>query len=113
MLKQMAWKPDTCGCEIILDWDDSLPAVEHIFNMFKYRCEAHLNDEFNSVLEENRLKNLVFTEINKIIPTITPELYQWKFDENRKLVIEYDTSEIRSAIDTKFGPDKVKWQNPL
>jgi len=118
-LKQTVWKPDTCGCEVVLEWDDTQDNANrtHSLKQFNKRCAAHdkVNelDDFNAMHDENKRKNLAFGEVKKIIPSLTPEFYEWSFDDERVLTIKLngpsdaDKGEIHSLMQ-KFGAGKVK-----
>ena len=108
------WSPDTCGCVIVYEWDDEIP-VDQIVTTFKRAesvCEAHKNapeDKFVVVLEENQRKNNVFSESKKINPDLKPDDFNYRFDENRKLIVSATGIEKshESALEAKVGGDKV------
>lgn len=120
------WYPDTCGCVIEYEWDDSEPEDKRTHRVVRFVkvCDAHKKflplsaketpeevlmaqeDKerlFSQVLEENRRKNYVLFEIINKFPEfaeerITPNgekikdlrpgiSYQWRFDDNRRLII--------------------------
>lgn len=63
------WKPDTCNCAFeVADWDNSIATTVH-------NCPFHQgmtnNIHFQNVYHgENKLKNEVISETQKIIPTL-------------------------------------------
>jgi hypothetical protein len=120
-IRETTWRPDTCGCEIVYSWDDELPEAvrKHDMSKANRRCAAHASHEdikvhFDTITEENRRKNIAFEEVKKIIPALTPEFYQWEFDQNRilKIVLNGPTNSekvaVIDALNTRFGSGKTR-----
>lgn len=65
MIRTQTWHPDTCECQIQMDWDDSLDVSDGGTNVVAVRsvknCPAHegLSGEahYQAVLEHNRAVN--------------------------------------------------------
>ena len=128
------WRPDTCGCELEYEWDDTENenVRTHSISKVLKACPAHggfvdKKNHYDAVLDENRRKNIVFGEIIKgaagedIIQedgTMVRKLkrgkeYKWSFDENRNLVIDLvgftsnEKTAVRSISDNLF-PNKTR-----
>lgn len=113
-LNETTWSPDTCGCVIVYEWDDSLPSEEriHTFKRADKVCAAHLSGSPNKmavVLEENQRKNIVFGEIKKINTDLKPEEFHFRFNDQRKLIVSSPGLEKSNegALEVKVGGDKV------
>lgn len=66
------WSPDTCGCVIEFQWDDTVaPELRtHTHKSTIKACSAHtaqkdINTHFPTVLEENQRKNKCIYEMGK------------------------------------------------
>lgn len=63
-MKVTRWSPDTCGCVVEYEWDDTVPAKNRVrkFKACVRKCprHAHLDDEavYNAITEENSRKNI-------------------------------------------------------
>jgi hypothetical protein len=113
MIHKNIWRPDTCGCEIEYEWDDSIPEKErtHTHKSTKL-CPVHAHltgnnnkDGYDAVFEENTRKNKANKEIMDACPELTEETigkdgkskgkvfkkihkFNWNFDANRNLEVE-------------------------
>jgi hypothetical protein len=73
-LRTQTWRPDTCDCVIVQEWDDSLPQDQIVINPISInRCAAHQNIQStvtasNTVLSENQNKNFGLDEILQNAP---------------------------------------------
>jgi len=89
------WSPDTCGCVLEYEWDDTVPQDSrvHSFQNLVKKCSDHgsipvAKDVYDAVLGENRMKNLIFAELQKEKPDINAgEDFDWVFDKSRKLTV--------------------------
>ncbi|MBA7697332.1 hypothetical protein ES703_105997 [subsurface metagenome] len=121
MLQVTRWSPDTCGCILEYEWDDTLEASArtHSFKKAVKLCEHHKAllgaKAFDQVMSENTRKNTVLGEIQKIKPDITLEDYTWSFDANRKLKVGFlgklkagEKSSLQSLCDNEFGVNKIE-----
>ena len=136
MIKITTWKPDTCGCVLEYEWDDTQPenARVHTFRGANIKCTHHQylvdNTHWNQVLDENQTKNKIHglllenfpnlvdivTEKNgEIVKKFKPNIeYKWAFDINRKLEVEIiggsiaDKTKLKDLSDTKIGLNKIK-----
>lgn len=133
MIKKTKWRPDTCECEIVFEWDTENPEEQKAVD--SKVCEAHrgINKDhrlaFDTVLFENRLKNKTLRKIADESPDIVENLEKdpkkpamnkfkeglepkWHFDENRKLVIDASAAipdkEKRKQIKFLFNPLEVE-----
>lgn len=136
MIKKTTWYPDTCGCKITYEWDDSLPAeqIEHKAVDSKL-CEHHKGIgkdhrlALDTALHENRLKNQTLRKIMDESPDLVENLEKdpkkpkqmvfkegleprWHFDENRKLVVDASVAlpdkEERKRVKFLFNPLEVE-----
>jgi hypothetical protein len=109
MIQVTRWKPDTCGCVIDYEWDDSLPLEEREIQVKSVvKCDEHKSntkqETFDNVLDENQSKNKTYgkiieefpelvvekvTEQGDISKDLKPEIsFDWSFDENRNLEVD-------------------------
>jgi len=113
------WRPDTCGCEIIYEWDDSEPESSrtHRLKRVVSTCDNHKGVSpdtlFDMVLEENRRKNLALSLAQSLVHTIKLENYSWRFDSNRVLIVEFsgltasEMKDLQSSCNINLGAGKV------
>lgn len=90
-MKQTTWRPDTCGCEIVFEWDETIPASErqHEFKKFNKKCQHHnAEPDMAKIHDENKTKNAAVSEVEKLT-----KKYSWSFDAGRNLIITLDVSE--------------------
>ena len=78
------WSPDTCGCVIEYEWDDSVPDDQRVHtsvNIIKL-CDKHTIlgldkvNHYSGVLDENRRKNKVHSQlltISNMTETVTQD----------------------------------------
>lgn len=122
MIRTTRWSPDTCGCVIEYEWDDTLPqeARKHDFKNVITRCSEHSGlgkdkAHFDHVLSENQAKNRVFAEalknpkLGKIQKNDNNEdftvladgvKFEWSFvgkDGDRKLSVAFPGSSLTAA----------------
>lgn len=79
-MKANQWSPDTCGCILEYEWDDSLPAASrvHTIKSVIKACAVHdsfagnQSGHYQSVLRENQSKNKVYGQLIAI-PEISEE----------------------------------------
>lgn len=119
VLRETIWRPDTCDCEIIYEWDDREPEDRRVHRLKRVisRCSVHsgipLSSLFDVVLEENRRKNMTLDFAQSIVHTVGLENYRWSFDSNRTLIVEISgltasqKKGLQSSCDTSFGAGKV------
>lgn len=90
MLKTTIWRPDTCACTILYQWDDSVPddqrvhtpvdkASDYEGNPLTNICcddHAHLKDDYvahhDALMAENQMKNIVLNKITDQNIDLTP-----------------------------------------
>lgn len=118
------WYPDTCSCVIEYEWDSEQNEDErvHKFKSIVGVCPDHTSLSgdglFQSVLKENRMKNMLLPEIQNIVPDFDNDKhYKWSFDKTRTLKVNlahpYFTSNpnqkktVQDICDTKYGKGKV------
>lgn len=125
MIRITKWRPDTCGCEVDYEWDDTVSQDERVHTaVATIKCAEHdgVDDDnvtiYDTVLEENQRKNrtlgqlledapadLKMTVINpntgeetqKFKPNKEPK---WSFTQDRSLEIELPTEFSKNNKDT-------------
>jgi hypothetical protein len=123
MAKQLTqWYPDTCGCVIIFEWDDAVPAEQRVHTLYKIvtKCSDHKSiaddvELFNTVMRENTMKNEIFGKLQESMPQIQPGNYSWYFDSNRVLHVKLiglpftqaQKLQLQQFCDTTYGINKV------
>lgn len=113
MKHQTLWRPDTCDCQIVYEWDDNEPEATRVHTpVHGVTCREHKNTigddhkkRFDIVGDENRRKNLTLGKMLETIPDIRentekdpnkPPVFKfkegaepkWSFDKSRNLVVE-------------------------
>ena len=110
MIKKTVWRPDTCGCEIEYEWDDSVDQSvrTHTVSNINKVCDVHkglsISQHYDAIVEENTSKNKAIKAITDTVITATEEVLldsgkiikrlktdkkiNWSFDIDRKLVID-------------------------
>lgn len=135
MIKITGWRPDTCDCVISYRWDDEVAQDERVHELESIqKCIHHQNETddnaYSLVKDENVTKNQSLGVILENNPDISEDVldendkiigkqlkdgfvYNWSFDQDRKLNIEIpDLSsdkkvEIKDQLDSALGVDKV------
>lgn len=133
MIQKTSWRPDTCGCHIIYQWDDSDIQTVTLDSM-PHKCEFHENlsdqDAYNAVRTENVTKNQVLGHVLENHPSLVEDdgkgnkelkdgiEYDWSFDANRKLNVDFKGADkpsaeaIKDGLDQLFGVDVVNVNIP-
>lgn len=91
MIKKTRWKPDTCNCIIIYEWDSDHHENDRYHELHEIeKCQVHysLKDEeaFHAVISENRRKNTAVNEY-VLLNNLKHEDVDFSFDEERNLKI--------------------------
>lgn len=124
MIRVTRWSPDTCGCVLEYEWDDTKSENERIHSYVRTLkcCPEHeqlglvAGRLYDQVLSENTRKNIAFDEIQKVKPEVTFDNYLWFFDKKRVLQISLIGVDLppaakqglQTALDAEFGGGKVK-----
>ena len=110
MLHTTRWSPDTCGCVLEYEWDDTQPDSERthtIKNVIK-ACPAHAKhaekgEHYSVVLEENNRKNIAIDQVLKTVTSLGEDVQRdgktvrqfnpgievgFAFDADRKLTLD-------------------------
>ena len=131
------WRPDTCGCVLYYEWDDTTPSASRVHTpVNSIKCSFHANQAthsatYNSVLDENSRKNLGLQTTLDNGPTTLYDLqtdgsrtlknginYSWTFTgtaPNRVITVTFtgisltnaQRNAIQTALNTRFGAGKV------
>lgn len=95
-LKTTRWRPDTCGCEVEYQWDDSVPQDQrtHALSRVVKQCANHQGTPaqvFSAVVDENPRKNSVLARAQVALPSQFDAagnfLGTWSYDAARVLRI--------------------------
>lgn len=130
MKKLTRWSPDTCGCVIDYEWDDTQAEDVRVHTAVRTvkRCLAHQADtdvalHYSKALEENQRKNKALQKLLESCPKsmkretkivgsnvpgedfITPPV--WRFNENRDL--EIDLPEVDLVTKEKLKTDLAEF----
>ena len=126
MKKVTIWKPDTCECQLLLEWDTDQDekdrvhtAIESYVNdrgeEFKaIRCSTHqikdIKNHHSEINEENTHKNKSIAHVTELHSNIDPKKVNFHFDHTRTLHLDLgnmvqksDKSSLQESIKTKFG----------
>lgn len=131
MIKTTRWRPDTCGCEIEYEWDDSVTAENRVHKASKIikACSVHSanltkENHYDKVLKENQMKNQVWgklledpTLVNEsldadgnVAKNLKPGIkYDWSFDKDRNLIVDIiggskkQKDDLKAKTDILFG----------
>ena len=124
MMRSARWRPDTCGCILEYEWDDTEPIETrtHSFKALSKKCEAHKtivegSVVYSTVKDENQRKNRVLGEALKIdsdlVDMETLEGFNWLFDKDRVLHVNFTNmttgqkNQLRNVCNNRFGVGKV------
>ena len=127
-IKTTRWNPDTCGCVIEYQWDDTVPQDQRVHTPVNIvsQCNVHgsfnaPSDLYNHVLFDSQRKNLLFAILQGLNPNLTLDQYNagvWSFTTRspdihghvRQLIINSaqawpagQASTIQSSADAAFG----------
>lgn len=61
-IQQTIWKPNTCDCEIVYEWDDALPSDQVLFTLIAVN---HRGDEHANVIDGSLISTL-HEEVNRL-----------------------------------------------
>lgn len=119
MLKQTRWKPDTCGCDIVLEWDTDAPddTRQHTAKTAA-ACPDHASLTtapvlLQSVLDENTGKNKALAALLAHAPDVSPKDIAFRFDASRALILTVTSltpakrAAAQAAIRAATGNGKV------
>ena len=93
MKKITVWRPDTCGCELHLEWDDAAPIESRTHDpVHVVPCEHHAHHPTHAhahaaVLAENQGKNRAMAALLEHAPHLEGQAIGFSFDETRNLVL--------------------------
>lgn len=130
-LKITTWSPDTCGCTVHYQWDDSLPSDQRIHIPVESvttskgdvlpskHCEHHqkldtVHDVHIAIKSENQKKNKAVAIITETFPEVAHEDVKWSFDKDRNLSISSEKlqsaaiSFVQQRINDELGVDAVR-----
>ena len=110
------WSPDTCGCVIEYEYDDTLPVESRELTPRSVEpCAFHRLDTdqavFDAVLEENRRKNTAYAIALEEIPVLTPDDFEWSFDNKRVLNVHLrNVGTSFTGVQARCDPQLVRFR---
>lgn len=101
-MKETVWSPDTCGCRLVYEWDETLPDTSrvHTFKRAEVICSFHQGmvdnkTSYDSALDHNQRKNKVegalLSQLTSVLADTNPEgslvwkngiKFNWSFSGN-------------------------------
>jgi hypothetical protein len=137
-VRETAWIPDTCPeSQFVFEWDDapSAPAAQPVFTFKKVLkpCPAYAQlggpEMFAKVMEENRVKNEVYTQVMTQYPSAVQTKtgpdgvarkvvkdFKFELDKTRKQVLTIpglsasEKAAVQSWCDSRYGSGRVMIQ---
>ena len=118
-INQTTWRPDTCDCEVVYQWDSDVPSEQRIHTFISVKNEpSHVKfmspqEKYDVILEENQRKNNAIGEIIKNFPLIDSDSISFFYDEQRKLHLlvpqlkSIEKPSTQGILNAKFGTNKV------
>lgn len=137
MIKTTIWRPDTCGCEIHYEWNDTDPQASRIHTAVASTkvCDVHkgmsVPVHYDTVLRENQGKNEARGVIAENSPTLTYDKDvdgvlrkeflvgkepTFSFDKDRNLLVNLSTldaadkTQMQAVLDSELGVKTVTIQ---
>lgn len=120
-LNHTVWRPATCECEIVIEWDTAVPPEERTHSLFQILVLGPEHAGLSGQALEDTIEaecNTVSTTVSlahAMIPEITGDAYDWAFDADRVLEVAFTNIAltppqrrlVQDACDLQFGPGKV------
>jgi hypothetical protein len=110
VIQQTTWRPDTCSCQLVTEWDDALPDDQRVHSMTSivHRCEQHAAildaSLFTTVREESRRKNVALGVCQG--QGRDPSAIPWEFDAGRTLILHVGGSKTdRTLLQTLIAAE--------
>jgi hypothetical protein len=126
MIQKTKWKPDTCECVYVYEWDDTLPNDQIVHTLVEadsIPCRFHnslpTDVAYANVISENTTKNVVLGDaiaqsVTAHVDVETPDGTfekewkkgyepKWSFDKSRNLVVQVSNkipAAEKTAIET-------------
>lgn len=119
MIQKTLWSPDTCGCQIEYQWDDSVPQDQRVHSVgtIVKACpvhQHHTNKEahYQDVLDENQSKNKAIGLLLKTFKKLDggQDEIKWRFEADRSIVLSHPllTQADKETMNTLPKPDIIK-----
>lgn len=119
-MQRSRWKPDTCGCEVVYEWDDTQPLEtrDHV-PVDLTPCPHHQGEagepaatKAARVFTENRTKNAAVAALVAAEADLKPEDVGFRFDDSRKLVLRVPNlagrkTRVTAALAASLGAGRV------
>lgn len=129
MKRKNVWRPDTCGCVIVYEWDDTVPQEERVSVavdsaltsdgnvIYTSRCPAHTQhilkeDLYREALEENISKNHAIGFLIESIPQLKDRAgeIKWRINIDRgvTIILPDDVKGQKSFLESTIDKNKFK-----
>ena len=91
-MKTTRWSPDTCNCQIEIEWDETVLAENRTHTMKTIlRCDEHIakpnQEAFTDVMAENQSKNKAIGLLITEHPEVKQEDVKWEMKPDRSVKI--------------------------
>lgn len=112
-LQKTLWRPDTCGCEIEYQWDDSVPLDQRVHSVSKINkaCPVHAHHgnkeaHYADILDENTSKNKAVGLLVKTFKKLDggENEVTWRFNEDRSIVLSHPSLTAEEKVSANALP---------
>ena len=118
-IQKTLWSPDTCGCQIEYEWDDTVPQDQrtHTVSLIVKACPIHshhtdISTHYDDVLGENQSKNKAIGLLVKTFKKLDggQDEIKWRFEADRSIVLSHPllTQADKETMNTLPKPDIIK-----
>lgn len=128
------WKPDTCGCILVYEWDEADVQAPAVIKQVLEACDIHKGfatpaEHFTAIQSQNKAKNKILGLIVDNFPKLTKEVdngngetisvvddgvFSYSYDETGKISVDIkgltvqEKSDFDQTLKTEIGTDKVE-----
>lgn len=105
MIRKMMWQPDTCGCQLVLEYDSEEDDATRVYKPVAGTklCAAHQGDPAQMgdvVFAENRRKNYAVAALCEHLggeDKVNPTEIVWLLDDQRKVTVSHPDVQDKAA----------------
>ncbi len=116
-IQRTRWRPDTCGCDLIYEWDDAIAQEDrvHTIHRIDRTCPVHgghanKEDHYKTIKDENISKNKAIGLLVKegLDPNLAGNV-KWRFNPDRSIVVELPAAmaSIKTSLNNKVKDEKL------
>ncbi len=104
MIRRTTWRPDTCGCVIEFEWDDSQPEDSRQttpvrgISVCSLHQDLNTQEQYNALIEDNSRKNKVEQMLAELLPELTDTVQD--VDKNPVKV-------LKKPLEHKYLPGRI------